>query len=102
MFGSDPREVAAETSVELVRAVAAQRSIKEAREIDEIEDAGRNGGMYAADHVRGGGGRTEAEIAAIHTAEAVAAGCEQAFSPIVTVRGEVLHNIRYENILEEG
>lgn len=103
LFGSDPREVAAQTSVELVRAVAAQRSIKEPREIDEIEDAlAVTAGMYRATMNAVAAGRSEAEIAAIHTAEAIAAGCEQAFSPIVTVRGEVLHNIRHDNILEEG
>jgi Xaa-Pro aminopeptidase len=70
ILGADPREVAAQTSVALVRAVEP--------------------------------GRNEAEIAAVHTAEAVAAGCEQAFNPIVTVRGEVLHNAAFDNTLSEG
>jgi Xaa-Pro aminopeptidase len=47
-------------------------------------------------------GRTEAEIAAIHQAAAGASDRNQAFNPIVTVCGDVLHNTSYENTLEEG
>ena len=103
VLGVDPREVAAETSVELVRAVAAQRSVKEAAEIAEIEAAlAVTARMYGATMRAVRPGRSEAEIAAVHTAEAVAAGCEQAFNPIVTVRGEVLHNTGCGNTLSEG
>jgi Xaa-Pro aminopeptidase len=45
---------------------------------------------------------TEAEIAAVHVAEAISAGCVQAFNPIVTVHGEILHNEKYENTLNDG
>jgi Xaa-Pro aminopeptidase len=103
LFGADPREVGAQTSVELVRAVVAQRSIKEEREIDEIEDAlAVTAGMYRATMRATSAGRSEAELAAVHIAEAIGAGCGQAFSPIVTVRGEVLHNVNYENTLMDG
>ena len=103
LLGADPREVGAQTSVELVRAVVAQRSIKEEREIDEIEDAlAVTAGMYRATMRAASAGRSEAELAAVHIAEAIGAGCGQAFSPIVTVRGEVLHNVTYENTLVDG
>lgn len=103
VLGEDPREVAAQTSVELVRAVAAQRSLKETVEIAEIEAALTvTARMYEATMRAARTGRTEAQIAAVHTAEAIAAGCQQAFNPIVTVHGEVLHNISYDNTLAVG
>jgi len=59
-------------------------------------------GMYGATLRATAAGRSEAEIAAVHIAEATGAGCGQAFSPIVTVRGEVLHNVTWDNTLSEG
>lgn len=103
LLGIDPREVAAETSVELVRAVAALRSDKGPEEVSEIEDALEvTARMYRATMRAARPGRTEAEIAAIHQAEAVALDRQQAFSPIVTVRGEVLHNPFFTGTLAEG
>ncbi len=103
LLGVDPREVASRTSLELVRAVAVQRSAKEEAEIAEIEDALEvTSRMYAATFRGAAPGRTEAEVAAIHQAQALAAGRQQAFSPIVTVAGEVLHNESYGNTLADG
>lgn len=103
LLSIDPREVGAQTSVELVRAVVAQRSLKEECEIDEIEDVlAVTAGMYRATMSAAAAGRSEAELAAIHVAEATSAGCGQAFSPIVTVHGEVLHNVTYDNTLVDG
>lgn len=99
----DPREVASQTSMELVRAVAAQRSIKQEAEIAEIEEAlAVTARMYATTFRTAAPGKTEAEVAAAHCAQAFAAGREQAFAPIVTVAGEVLHNESYDNTLAEG
>lgn len=103
LLGLDPREVAAQTSVELVRAVAAQRSVKEEVEIAEIEDAmAVTALMYRATMRAARAGLTEARVAAIHRMEAVARDRSQAFSPIVTVAGEVLHNTSYANTLRDG
>jgi len=103
LLGIDPREVAAQTSVELVRAVAAQRSLKGPEEVAEIEDAlAVTARMYRATMSAAAPGRTEAEIAALHQAEALAADRQQAFSPIVTVRGEVLHNPFLDGRLAAG
>jgi len=103
LFGIDPREVEARTSIELVRAVNAQRSIKEAAEIAEIEDAiAVTARMYEVTMRSAEAGRTEAEIAAIHQAVAVVRDRRQAFEPIVTVCGDVLHNSSYANTLEDG
>jgi len=103
LLGLDPREVAAQTSVELVRAVAAQRSVKEEAEIAEIEDAvAVTALMYRATMRGTRAGLTEARVAAGHQMEAVARDRQQAFSPIVTVAGEVLHNTSYANTLADG
>jgi len=103
LFGIDPREVEARTSIELVRAVNAQRSIKEAAEIVEIEDAvAVTARMYEVTMRSAEAGRTEAEIAAIHQAVAVVRDRRQAFEPIVTVCGDVLHNTSFANTLEDG
>ncbi len=103
LLGTDPREVAGQTSVELVRAVAAQRSIKEEAEIAEIEDAlAVTALMYRATLRAAGPGLTEAQVAAAHQMEAIAADRQQAFNPIVTVSGEVLHNTTYDGTLANG
>jgi len=103
LLGVDPRDVGSGFSAELVSAVAAQRSIKEDAEIAEMEDAlGVTAEMYRATMRSAEPGRTEAEIAAIHKAAAAARDRQQAFNPIVTVCGDVLHNTSYANTLEEG
>ncbi len=58
--------------------------------------------MYRATMRSAEPGRTEAEIAADPRAAAAASDRQQAFSPIVTVCGDVLHNASYENTLEDG
>ena len=103
LLGADPREVDDGGSQELVAAVAGQRSVKEEAEISEMEDAlAITAKMYNATMRSAAPGRTEAEIAAIHQAAAGASDRNQAFNPIVTVCGDVLHNTSYENTLEEG
>jgi Xaa-Pro aminopeptidase len=103
LLGVDPREIEARVSKELVRAVNAQRSIKEAAEITEIENAlAVTARMYEATMRNAQAGRTEAEIAAVHQAVAIARDRRQAFEPIVTVCGDVLHNTSYANTLDDG
>ncbi len=87
----------------LVRAVAAQRSVKSADEVAEIEEAvAVSHEMYAAAmaHIRPG--RTEAEVAGALVAAALQRGRQTSFNPIVSVRGEVLHNTSYANTLAAG
>jgi len=103
LLGIDPREVEAGASAELVRAVVAQREVKDAAEIAEIEDAVSVTAMgYRAAMAATEPGRTEAEIAAILQGPALAHDRQQAFNPIVSVRGEVLHNTSYANTLAQG
>jgi Xaa-Pro aminopeptidase len=47
-------------------------------------------------------GRREADAAAAFTAVLVANECVASFTPIVTVRGEVLHSESYSNVMKAG
>jgi Xaa-Pro aminopeptidase len=103
LIGRDPKEVEAGVSRDLVRAVCAQRLIKTDAEVAEIEDAlGVTAEMYRVAMTEARPGRREAEIAGLMQARALELGREQAFTPIVSVRGEVLHNHSYSNILADG
>jgi Xaa-Pro aminopeptidase len=103
LLGVDPRSVADRVSAELVNAVVRQRSLKSAAEAAEIEDAlSVTAEMYAAAWRTAAPGRSEAEVAAALQVAALARGRQQAFNPIVSVRGEVLHNTSYANTLADG
>jgi Xaa-Pro aminopeptidase len=103
LLGMDPREVTSGASIDLMRAAAALRAVKDQGEIDEIESAlAVTAEMYRAAMTETAAGRTEAEIAAILQAPAIARDREQSFGPIVSVRGEVLHNEKYVNTLADG
>ncbi len=47
-------------------------------------------------------GRSEAEIAAAFESTLIAGGCVASFTPIVTVRGEILHCLGYNNTMNPG
>ncbi len=99
----DPREIAASASGGLAAAVARQRSVKAPEEIAEIEEAlGVTAEAYqmAMSVIRPGA--TEAEVAAALQTPALARHRQQSFPPIVSVRGEVLHNESYANTLVDG
>jgi Xaa-Pro aminopeptidase len=103
VLGTATADVADGASAELVRAVAAQRSVKTSDEVAEIEEAlAVTAEMYRAAMAAADVGRTEAEVAAALCQPALAHDRQLAFPPIVTVRGEVLHNESHANILESG
>ncbi len=103
LLACDPCQVAAGASAALARAVMTQRVVKSDAEIAEMEAAlAVTARMYAAAMAATKPGRSEAEVAAALVAPAVAADCQQAFNPIVSVRGEVLHNTSYHNTLAAG
>ena len=103
LLGRDPRDVDGSASIELVRAVIAQRSLKTDAEVVEIEEALTvTAAMYRAAIRATQAGRTEAEIAGALLTTAVAMDRQPAFSPIVSVRGEVLHNTTRSNTLGDG
>ncbi len=99
----DPRAVAEGVSIDLMKRIVDQRLIKTEAEIEEIEKALEvTAEMYAAAMAYARPGRTEAEVAAKLQLAAFAKNRQQAFNPIVSVRGEVLHNTSYANTLEDG
>ncbi len=86
-------------SEKLVDAIAAQRSIKTPAELDEIESAiAISDAMHRAAMSMARPGATEGEVARRLSSFALT----QAYPPIVTVRGEILHNQAYTNPLQRG
>ncbi len=103
LLGTQPDAVRAGVSKDLVGAVVRQRLIKEEAEIAEIEDALRvTDRMHRAAMAAARPERYEYEIAGEMQSVALAAGREQAFTPIVTIHGEVLHNHSYDHVLADG
>jgi len=103
LLNMEASEVMADVSQLLMEMVARQRSVKSGAEIAEIEDAlAITDRMHRACMASGRAGKQECELAGMIQGIALASDREQAYSPIVTVRGEVLHNHSYDNVLEDG
>ena len=103
ILDADPRTVDGGVSQALVKAVIAQRSIKSGAEVAEIEGAlAVTAEAYQEVMAATRPGRTEAELAAVLQGVALAHDRQQSFNPIVSVRGEVLHNTSYANTLADG
>ena len=103
LLGVSPEETVTRASRPLMKAVAEARLRKEEEEVAEIEEAlGVTARMFQAafDTIRPG--IREAEVAAAMQRVALAEGRAQAYNPIVSVRGEVLHNDTHANTLSEG
>ncbi len=102
-LGLGPEAAAAGACPELVAAVVAQREIKTADEIVEIELAiGVSALMYRIALHNAKPGLREAQIAGAMQGVALAHDMQQSFPPIVTIHGEVLHNETYPNELRDG
>ncbi len=103
LLGGSVDEIERGVSSPFVKAVVKQRSIKTEAEVAEIEEAlGISKQMYKAAVARIAPGRKEHEIAGAMQGVALAHDRAQSFNPIVSVRGEVLHNVTYENTLAQG
>jgi len=103
LLGLDPRSIDDGISVDLVKAVVSQRSIKSDEEIAEIENAlSITAEAYRRLMAATRPGLKESELAAILHATALAEDRQQAFNPIVSIRGEVLHNTSYSNTIGDG
>jgi Xaa-Pro aminopeptidase len=103
LLGIAPAEIPSRVSPELIAAVVSLRSIKSQAEVREIEDAlGTSRRMLAAAYPLIRAGRKESEVAAAIQAAALAEDRAQSFQPIVSVRGEVLHNESYSGTLQDG
>lgn len=103
LLHGNPGDIAAQSSQLLMEKVAAQRSVKSDAEIAEIEEAlGITDRMHRACMAAARPGIRETEIAGMMQGIALSADRQQAFPPIVTVRGEVLHNHSHDGILQDG
>lgn len=103
LTGLEYGEIGARASVELMRAVVAQRSHKEAEEVDELERAVETSvAMHVSALRMVRAGVTEAEVAAEVERIARAAGGRIAYPVIATIHGETLHNHGQEHTLSGG
>lgn len=103
LLALEPEEIESQVSRELVRAVVAQRASKSNEEIAEIEGALEiTWGMHTEAMKRARPGVREQDIAGAVEGIAVSRGGALAFPVIFSVRGEVLHNHSYGNIMKEG
>lgn len=103
MLGKSPAEASAGFSLDLIKAIVPIRSIKTAEELEQLDLALR---VTDAMHLRAmevaRPGITEADVHAAIQEVAGSYDCVTSFPPIVTVRGEVLHNHHHHNRLESG
>jgi Xaa-Pro aminopeptidase len=103
LLGVAPADVKAKASPELIAAVVAQRLVKSAAEVAEIEAAlGVTAEMYLAAMSLCRPGRHEREVAGAMEGIALSLGCRQAFPPIVTINGQILHSHGAVNELARG
>jgi len=96
-------EVVPNSSQALMEMVAGQRSIKSDIEVAEIEEAlSVTDRMHRACMAAVRPGMRASELAGLIQGIALSSDLQQAYPPIVTVRGEVLHNHSYDEILSDG
>jgi Xaa-Pro aminopeptidase len=103
LLGIEPARVQDRVSEPLIRAVAAQRSIKSPEEVEQIEAAleiTREMHIAAMQHARPG--IYERDIAGIMEGIAVSKGVRPAFPTIFSIHGETLHNLSHDNLMKEG
>jgi len=102
-LGIKPNETQKAASVELIKAVVAQREVKSDEELLEIEKAVNTSvDMHVATMQMVQPGIMESEIAAKVQEIAVKAGGNIAFPIIATIHGETLHNHYHGNQLTDG
>lgn len=97
------RSIDTEVDAPLIDAIIALRLVHDEAAIGELRAAAEG---TAAAHRAGmaatRAGVRESEVRAAMEAECLARGMALAYSPIVTVHGEVLHNHAYHHVLEDG
>ena len=103
LLGVDISQTKELASVEFIKAVVAQRSIKSSEEVEEIEKAVdiSVGMQKLAMHISKPG-MAEYEIAAAIHQIALGCGGNLAYPIIFTRHGEILHNHNQNNIIKEG
>jgi Xaa-Pro aminopeptidase len=90
-------------SVPFIKAVVAQRSVKSALEITEIEKAVNHSiDMHLLAMRKTKPGMKEEEVAALIHGEALRTGGNIDYPIILTIHGEILHNHFHGNVMQEG
>ncbi len=103
LLGIPITALADNASVEFIRAVVDQRSIKSDEEVTQLDEAvSTSVDMHRAAMRMARPGMTEFEIAAEVERIAVAAGGRISFPVIATIHGETLHNQFHGNTLSDG
>jgi Xaa-Pro aminopeptidase len=93
-----------QASSELIKAVIALRSFKDADEIEQIEFALNNitSKFYQNAIKMTNPGTKEQEILAMIESVALEQNCRLAYPAICTINGQYLHNESYDNTLQDG
>lgn len=103
LTGHPVQSISSNSSVIMIKAVVAQRSIKEAQEVVEIEKA-VNASIYmhkaVGEAIRPG--IKEVDLVGVASKAAYEKGCTWSFNPISTINGQTLHNHYYGNTLKNG
>ena len=103
LLGSSPNAVADGASLDFIRAVIDQRSIKSDEEIAELDRAvDTSVDMHTAAIKMARPGMLESEVSAEVERIAIAAGGRPSFPVIATIHGETLHNQFHGNTISEG
>ncbi len=96
-------ELKANASIHFIKAVVAQRAIKSAIELAELDLASSiSADMHLAAMQMAKPGMKESEIAAQLQQIAIKDGGNLAYPVILTVNGQILHNHYHGNVLKEG
>jgi Xaa-Pro aminopeptidase len=103
LLGIKPTMVASYRSEPLHKAVVAQRNIKSAAEVEQIELAiGVSRQMYLTAMAAAKPGRHEYEVVADIIRVAKSNGYDTSFPIICSVHGETLHNHHHANLMRKG
>ncbi len=96
-------KVSQNASLELIKAVVAQREKKTPQEIEQIKTAVDISCRMQTEAMKNAKpGKYEREIAALMEQIALSAGGRLAFATIFSIHGQTLHNPYYNNIMKEG
>ncbi len=102
-LGIGPDEAKAKASVPLIKAVIAQRLIKSAAEVREVEKAlAVSYDMYRLAMKSVKPGILEQDVVGKINGLALSKGNGNAFPTILTINGQTLHNHGYTNVLKAG
>lgn len=103
LLGIHPSRQKEYSSVELIKAIVALRSIKDRYEIAEIEKAAEVGyNMHYTAMKMAKPGIFEREIAGIIEGICLSEGGSVSFPVILSINGEILHNHNHGNLLKDG